>query len=395
MSLLDQLSDPLVWEKYYEYKCSLACPKDFTRALRHFIDERAYEPLCGAISRGEAFSLPRRALISKQYSQKKRVVYLYPPGENILLKLLTYLLLRTYDRQMAPGLFSFRPGRSAGDALRMLRRRLGREKWYGYKADISDYFNSLPVEKLLPMLQACLGEDEALYAFLRRLLKEPRVWDRGQIIEEEKGIMAGTPLSSFYANLYLKEMDEHFAALGIPYARYSDDIILFGKTEDEVRTQAEWLRAYLAEKGLVINPDKEKYFGPEEPWTFLGFICREGILDISPVSVKKLKAKMRRKTRALARWTARNGLPREKGARAFIRVFNRKLFESPGDHELSWSHWFFPLIGTNDSLKIIDRYAQDCLRYLLSGSRSKGRFQVRYEDLKALGYQSLVHAYYK
>ena len=185
MSLLDQLSDPLVWEKFYEYKCSLACPKDFTRALRRFIDEEAYESLCEALARGEDFPLPRRALISKQYSQKKRVVYLYPPGENILLKLLTYLLLRSYDHQLAPGLFSFRPGRSAGDALRMLSRRLGREKWYGYKADISDYFNSLPVEKLLPVLRASLGEDEPLYAFLSRLLKEPRVWDRGRIITEE------------------------------------------------------------------------------------------------------------------------------------------------------------------------------------------------------------------
>ena len=41
-----------------------------------------------------------------------------------------------------------------------------------------------------------------------------------------------------------------------------------------------------------------------------------------------------------------------------------------------------------------DLYAQDCLRYLLSGKRTKARFNVRYEDLKALGYRSLVNAYY-
>ena len=75
-------------------------------------------------------------------------------------------------------------------------------------------------------------------------------------------------------------------------------------------------------------------------------------------------------------------------------MFNRKLFESPGDHELSWSRWFFPVIGTDESLKEIDRYAQDCLRYLLSGKRTKGRYGIRYDDLKQLGYRSLVHAYY-
>ena len=41
------------------------------------------------------------------------------------------------------------------------------------------------------------------------------------------------------------------------------------------------------------------------------------------------------------------------------------------------------------------RYVQDCLRTLVSGKRTKGRYQVRYDELKALGYRSLVHAYYE
>ena len=155
------------------------------------------------------------------------------------------------------------------------------------------------------------------------------------------------------------------------------------------------MRGFLAEKGLRINPKKETFFSPDDGWIFLGVCSRGGVTDIAPVSLQKMKAKMRRKTRALKRWQERNGLDEEKAAKAFIRVFNRKLFESPGDNELSWSHWFFPVIDTAESLQIIDRYAQDCLRYLLSGRRTKARFNVRYEDLKRLGYRSLVHEYYK
>ena len=79
----------------------------------------------------------------------------------------------------------------------------------------------------------------------------------------------------------------------------------------------------------------------------------------------------------------------------FIRVFNRKLLEHPADHELRWSHWFFSVINTTESLAVLDRYVQDCLRTLVSGKRTKGRYQVRYDELKALGYRSLVHAYYE
>ena len=117
-------------------------------------------------------------------------------------------------------------------------------------------------------------------------------------------------------------------------------------------------------------------------------------MDIAPASVVKLKRKMHRKSRALARWRDRNELTGEKAAKAFIRIFNRKLTESGSDNELTWSYWFFPVINTAESLHVIDLYAQDCIRFLVSGKRTKARFNVRYEDMKQLGYKSLVHEYY-
>ena len=249
---------------------------------------------------------------------------------------------------------------------------------WAYKADVSNYFNSVPVERLLPMLAEVLGEDRQLYAFLASLLAEERVESGGGIIREEKGIMAGTPLSAFYANLYLRSLDRHFALSGVPYARYSDDILLFATDRAALEARAEEVRAILAEHGLALNPAKEQVFAPSEGWVFLGFLCREGKVDIAPVSLEKIKGKMRRKTRALLRWKARTGRSGEQAAVAFLRVFNRKLLESPPDNDLSWSRWFFPLITTVDSLRVIDRYAQDCLRVLMSGKRTKGRFDVRY-----------------
>ena len=352
------------------------------------------------------FPLPSKAVISKQSSQKKRTVYTYPAPENTVLKLLTWLLLRKYDGLFSGNLYSFRPGITAKDAVRRLRRTKDINRMYSYKADISNYFNSVPVEKLLPMLSEALAEDPALLNFLSGLLTEPRVLDgsRGiteprtpeesRIIIEQKGIMAGTPLSAFYANLYLKDLDRSFAERGIPYARYSDDIILFAKTAEERDACASEVGHFLAERGLSLNPDKEVFGAPEDGFTFLGFEFREGYIDIAPVSATKLKKKMRRKARALDRWHRRKGLSGEKAAAAFLRVFNRKLFAAEGDNELSWNRWFFPVITRTDRLHEIDLYAQDCIRFLAAGTRTKARFDVRYEDLKRLGYRSLVHEWY-
>ena len=395
MSLLDQLADPACWQAFYEYKTSLACPKEFERELKAYIEAEDYLPVCGRIAAEERFPLPRKAVISKLHSQKKRTVYIYPPAENTVLKLLTWLLLRKYDGLFSDGLYSFRPGRSAKDAIRRMSRIPGIRQMYAYKVDISNYFNSIPVGRLLPQLKAVLEEDDALYAFLCRLLEEEEVLDGEERIREQKGIMAGTPLAAFYANLYLKELDAYFAQARIPYARYSDDIIVFAKNREETEQHAETVRRFLHEAGLSVNPEKEQFFAPEEGWTFLGFSWREGEIDIAPVTVAKLKAKMRRKTRALARWSKRNGVEGTRAAAAFIRIFNRKLLENARDNELTWSCWFFSVINTTKSLREIDAYARDCIRYLAEGTRTKARFNLRYEDMKALGYRNLVHAYYE
>ena len=70
MSLLNELSKKEVWERFYEYKTSLACPKDITGRLRDFIDGEEYLPVCECIYSNERFALPARSVISKQSSQK-------------------------------------------------------------------------------------------------------------------------------------------------------------------------------------------------------------------------------------------------------------------------------------------------------------------------------------
>ena len=172
-------------------------------------------------------------------------------------------------------------------------------------------------------------------------------------------------------------------------------MILFGENEDVCRERAAEIRASLVGYGLTMNPDKECFSSPDQGFIFLGFSIVGKRVDIAPATLKKLKGKMRRKRDGLARWHKRNGVEPRKAAAAFIRIFNRKLLESSEGNDLSWSSWFFSVINTTESLHLIDQYAQDCIRYLLSGSHRKSRFEVSYEDLKALGYRSLVHEYYK
>ncbi len=391
--MLEKLADSKTWNRFLSYKTSVAMSDKAEKQLRRFIDEKAYSPIVDNILSGSDFPLPHKAIISKASTQKKRTLYIYPKAESTVLKLLTYLLLRKYDHIFSTGLYSFRPGRNAKTAFVGLSSRRDIGKMYSYKVDVSNYFNSINVDGMKRMLEETIDDPELL-AFLLKLLLNPNVVFEKKIIQEDKGIMAGTPLASFYANLYLKDLDYLFTDRCIPYARYSDDIIVFAETEEKIREYADEIKGFLKNKALDVNPSKEEFTKPGERWVFLGYSYQDGKIDISPVSLKKLKAKMRRKSRALVRWSNRKGIDREQAAKAFIKIFNSKLFEYSEDNELSWCHWFFPVINTDESLHELDRYAQDCIRYIATGTRTKSRYNFRYDEMKKLGYRSTLNYYY-
>ena len=241
-------------------------------------------------------------------------------------------------------------------------------------------------------------EDNDIKEFFKYVLKQPLIYnvENKEYGVEQKGIMAGTPFAAFLANVYLSDLDKYFSDNGIIYARYSDDIIVFADTAEDRDNYANFIRNFMVSKGLEINPKKDVLGNPETDCVFLGFkIDSENVIDIAPVTVDKLKAKMRRKYKALDRWGNRNKVDREVLAKKFIEIFNHKLFDRPDETELSWSYWFFSVITTDKSLKIVDNYAQDCIRYLAYGHHTKGRFKIRYEQIKEWGYRCLVTEWHK
>ena len=178
------------------------------------------------------------------------------------------------------------------------------------------------------------------------------------------------------------------------YARYSDDIILFSPDPEKLEKGIQIILQSLDSHGLTVNPEKEVRTSPGEPWTFLGISYTDGITDVSPVSAEKLKARIRRKARSIKRWQIRKQTTNEQAVKALIRSMNRKYFSADSSHELTWTRWYFPLINTDKTLHELDLYLQYWIRYLYTGRHRRKNYEFRYEDMKALGYQSLVHAWY-
>ena len=396
MSLLDKLSDEKVWIDFYERKVDPAFFRIAdAKELFQYVRQKRYLPIVERIKSGNGLSIPMKKRIAKSGSSKKRVVYSLPEDETMVLKLLTWMMIRKYDACLSENLYSFRPYYGAKDALKKLVSMPDISEYYSYKLDVRNYFNSIDIDLLLPHLKSLFADDEPLYDFIASQLSDPRAMDEGVLIEERKGAMAGMPYAVFLANAYLMQLDWKFSATpGLIYCRYSDDIIIFSKDKSLLDDAKKQLHDSLKEFHLDINHDKEVETDPGQKWTFLGFEYDGKDIDVCEVSVQKLKAKMRRKARALHRWAEVNGKDGWMAARAFIKHFNKKLYTCDDRSEINWSLWYFPLITTDKSLKIIDRYMQDCIRYLAIGKRAKSRFNFRYEQMKELGMISLINKWY-
>lgn len=396
MSLCTRLSDPAEWERYYCYKEeNRHLTREEAADLRAFIDHREYEPAVSRVLFGGTFSVPEKRLIRKLNTEKKRTVYLFPREENYVLKLLTFLLLRGYDSLFTENLYSFRVSQGAGKALTRILHTPELRRMYSYKVDIRDYFNSIDVDQMLEMLSEVFENDSTLFQLFYQILKNPWVNDQGKITEEKKGVMAGTPFAVFLANLYLLPLDQEMERRGFLYARYSDDIILFAPTLEKREEGVQIILQTLESRKLSVNPEKEVRTAPGEPWTFLGISYAGGSIDVSPVSAEKLKARIRRKARAIKRWQVRKQATNEQAVKALIRSMNRKYFCADSSHELTWTRWYFPLITTDRTLHELDLYLQYWLRYLSAGRHRQKNYKFRYEEMKALGYRSLVHAWYE
>ena len=393
--MLELLNDYNTWCEFLEYRLShkLMTKRD-EAYFRKFVEERKYEAIATGLLDGTyAFSCPERKEVNKMGSAKKRVVYIFKENENMLLKLLSYLLHR-YDDKLCDNCYAFRCNTGAHKAFLNILDYPDINNMWCFKSDITNYFNSIDVSLLAPIMRKVI-DDVPLLNFLLALLTDDRAHRGNEIIHEPKGVMAGTPISPFLANLYLMEIDKYFSLNNICYARYSDDIVIFD-TEGRIQEHISVYRSFLEKYNLRTNPAKESLVKPGEQWTFLGFSYCENKIDISPAASEKLVGKIRRASHSLRRWMIKKEALPQYALKAFNRKFNRKFYAQQLGHELCWSRWYFPLINCTGSLQYIDSYMQECQRYIVTGKHNKANYaKVPYEILRQCGYRPLVTEYYR
>lgn len=341
------------------------------------------------------WSIPEKLELAKSGTSKKRIVYMYSEFDRYIIGVLYRVLSQVFYNYIAPNCYSYKTKTNTSDAIKDISKTDFLFS-YGLKLDIQAYFNSVNRDHLNKCLTELFGEDTGIRKTLDGLYNNDRVLYRGKEIEEYKGLIPGCALGSFFANYCLREIDYYFLEKGITYARYSDDIIFFANSKEELDITLEYLKAMLAKYKLEINENKYVYFEPGEMIEYLGLKLDEKGIDVSTHAKKKMKRLIKRWVRKARMEIEIDGRDFEKVAKRLISRFNYRIYKCfiEDARKFGWAFYAFRYITVTDSLIEIDYYFKDRLRYLKTGKNNKANIKaLSNEEIDELGWVSMYEMY--
>jgi RNA-directed DNA polymerase len=203
-----------------------------------------------------------------------------------------------FEAMFRPTSYGFRPGRGCKDALREVAQLIEDGYTFVVDADFESYFDTIPHDRLMQRVEERVSDGRIL-DLLRGWLKQDIMLELERWTPTE-GTPQGAVISPLLANVYLHPLDELMAASGYRMVRYADDFVVLCKSREEADAALAQIRAWVAENGLRLHPNKT-HIGDcrqrGEGFEFLGYRFEAGRRFVRRKSLDRLKDKIRAKTR--------------------------------------------------------------------------------------------------
>ncbi len=214
--------------------------------------------------------------------------------DRMIQQALHQVLQPIFDPTFADESYGFRPGRSALDAVERARSHLRAGHRWVVDLDIASFFDRVNHDVLMARVARRIKDKRAL-RLIRRYL-EAGVLEGGVVSPRREGTPQGGPLSPLLSNILLDELDRELRRRGHRFVRYADDCNVYVRSKAAGERVMASLERFLAKRlRLRVNRAKSAV---DRPWkrTFLGYTVTmeyRARLQVSPESVRRLKAKLR------------------------------------------------------------------------------------------------------
>src|SRR6266705_641225 len=239
----------------------------------------------------------RRVWIPKPGSSEKRPLGIPAVRDRTVEAAMKHVLEPIFERDFAEHSYGFRPGRGCREAVKRIEQLLNEGRIWCVDLDFKSYFDTIPHERLLELVQQRVVDGSVLALLAQSLkagvLEEMKGWQPTQ-----KGTPQGAVISPLLANLYLHPLDHQMVQQGWEMVRYADDLVVLSRTKEEAEQALSFLRQWAEKAGLTVHPTKTRIVNAQsEGFDFLGWHFRGGKKWPRKKSLQKLWEKLRALTR--------------------------------------------------------------------------------------------------
>lgn len=289
--------------------------------------------------------------------------------DRIIQQAIAQILIPIYEPQFSDASYGYRPGRSAKEAIRKVKKYAEEGYTHAVQVDLSKYFDTINHDLLLNLLRQAV-KDGRVIKLIKKYLKSGIMAD-GVIVRTEQGTSQGGPLSPLLANIYLNEFDQEWKRRGMKHIRYADDIIILTKSKRAAEHQLESSRKYLEGKlKLTMNTEKSKVVSvfAIKRFKFLGFCIGKNGNGIYIRAHKKSLNKAKQKLRAITK--------RNRGRNV------RTIMAEIAQYMKGWLGYYY-IADMKRTLKSWDEWLRRRIRMYIWKQWKKARTRVK--NLRKLG----------
>lgn len=276
----------LVWEAFQRVKAnggSAGVDQESIETFESKLKDNLYK-LWNRMGSGSYFPPPVKAVPIPKKSGGTRILGVPTVADRVaqtvVKMVLEPLLEPVFDRDS----YGYRPGRSALDAVALVRRRSWEYDWV-VEFDIKGLFDNIDHELLLRAVRKHCGDPWVLL-YIERWLKAPMEVD-GRRVARERGTPQGGVVSPLLANLFLHDALEVWLRRhlrSVRFCRYADDGVIHCQSEAQAQLVLRKLGERLGQCGLELHPEKTRIVScqdvnrkaayPVVQFTFLGYTFR-------------------------------------------------------------------------------------------------------------------------
>ena len=281
------ISKIIVWKAYQKVKANGGAAGVDNESIQVFdqnLKGNLYK-LWNRLSSGSYFPPPVKGVLIPKKSGGERLLGVPTVADRIAQMVAKITLEPLLEPVFHQDSYGYRPGRSAHDAVALVRQRCWKYDWV-VEFDIRKFFDSIDHELLIRALRKhCQIPWVLLY--VERWLKAPMETTEGVLTERTAGTPQGGVISPLLANLFLHYAFDRWVSENlrvVPFCRYADDGVLHCKSKVQAEVVMEKIRARFHQCGLELHPEKTQIIycrdvnrkgdHPVQSFTFLGYAFR-------------------------------------------------------------------------------------------------------------------------